>query len=160
MRPSRCLREAFTQWARRGAFAKGSPRLHERFVNTSRALKASPTPTEASWSLLEGFARRSWRLHLETIRRIMTSPREFGPAFSDSQQYQLLLLLIHTFSVLSLQATEETMVTQQVSHRPIKCPCLLARGQKEVRRSTGHIMVTTRHSNQQRSKSRQNPCQV
>ena len=32
----------------------------------------------------------------------------------------LLLLLIHTFSVLSLQLTEETTVTQQVSHRPIK----------------------------------------
>ena len=29
------------------------------------------------------------------------------------------LLLIHTFRALSL-ATEETMVTQQVSHRPIK----------------------------------------
>ena len=36
----------------------------------------------------------------------------------------------------------------------------LARGHKEVRRSTGHIMVTTRYSNQQGSKSRQNPCQV
>ena len=34
-------------------------------------------------------------------------------------------------------ATEETTVTQQVSHRPIKC-----------RRSTGHIMVTTRYSDQ------------
>ena len=32
----------------------------------------------------------------------------------------LLLLLIHTFSVLSLQL-KKTTVTQQVSHRPIKC---------------------------------------
>ena len=77
------------QWARRGAFAKGSRRLHERFVKTSRALKASrrdreafakplskasPIPTEASWSLVEGYARHSWRLHLKTIRQIMTSP--------------------------------------------------------------------------------------
>ena len=31
-----------------------------------------------------------------------------------------------------------------------------ARGHKEVRRSTGHIMVTTRHSNQKGSESRQN----
>ena len=80
------------QWARRGAFAKGSRRLHERFVKTSRALKASrrdreafakpcegfsnasPIPTEASWSLVEGHARHSWRLHLKTIRQIMTSP--------------------------------------------------------------------------------------
>ena len=31
---------------------------------------------------------------------------------------------------------------------------------KEVRRSTGHIMVTTSYSNQQGSKSRRHPCQV
>ena len=31
------------------------------------------------------------------------------------------MLLIHTFSVLSLQLPEETTVVQQVSHRPIKC---------------------------------------
>ena len=75
MKPSRCLHEAFTQWARRGASAKGLRRLHERFMKTSRAPKASAIPTEASWSLLEGFARRSWRLHLEKIREIMTSPQ-------------------------------------------------------------------------------------
>ena len=33
-------------------------------------------------------------------------------------------------------------------------------GHKEVRSSRGHIMVTARYSNQQGSKSRQNPCQV
>ena len=54
-------------------------------------------------------------------------------------------------------ATEETTVTQQVSHRPIKCRSL-SRGHKEVRRSAGHIMVTTRYSGQQGFKSRQNPC--
>ena len=53
-------------------------------------------------------------------------------------------------------ATEETTVTQEVSHRPIKCQSRLACGHKEVvRRSTGHIMVTTRFSDQQGSKSRQ-----
>ncbi|CAM9918724.1 unnamed protein product [Ascophyllum nodosum] len=35
-----------------------------------------------------------------------------------------------------------------------------ARGHKEVRRSTGHIMVTARYSNQLGSKLRQNTCQV
>ena len=35
-----------------------------------------------------------------------------------------------------------------------------ARGHKEVRRSTGRIVVTTRYSNQQGSKSRLNSCQV
>ena len=35
-----------------------------------------------------------------------------------------------------------------------------ARAHKEARRSTGHIMVTARYSNQQGSKSRQNLCQV
>ena len=55
-KPSRCLREAFTQWARRGAVAKGSRRLHERFVKTSRALKASRRDREA-------FAKPSRSLH-------------------------------------------------------------------------------------------------
>ena len=50
-------------------------------------------------------------------------------------------------------ATEETTVTQQVSHRPINVNP--ACGHKEVRRSTGHAMVTTRYSDQQGSKSRQ-----
>ena len=50
-------------------------------------------------------------------------------------------------------ATEETTVTQQVSHRPIKCQPACVH--KEVRRSTGHIMVTTRYSDQQGSESRQ-----
>ena len=35
-----------------------------------------------------------------------------------------------------------------------------ARGHKDVRRSTGDIMVTARYSNQQGFKLRQNPCQV
>ena len=55
-------------------------------------------------------------------------------------------------------ATEETAVIQQVSHRSLNSNP--ARGHKEVRRSTGHIMVTTRYSDQQESKWRQNSCQV
>ena len=43
-------------------------------------------------------------------------------------------------------ASEETTVTQQVSHRPINVN--LACGQKEVRRLTGHIMVTTCYDTQ------------
>ena len=35
-----------------------------------------------------------------------------------------------------------------------------ARGHKDIRRSTGHIAVITCYSDQQGSKSRQNPCQV
>ena len=43
-------------------------------------------------------------------------------------------------------AAEETAVTQQVSYRPIKCQSRLwsQRGTK----ATGHIMVTTRYSDQ------------
>ena len=52
-------------------------------------------------------------------------------------------------------ATEETTVTQQVSHRHLLSNANPACGHKEVRRSTGHIMVTTRYSDQQGSKSRQ-----
>ena len=69
-------------------------------------------------------------------------------------------LLIHVVVVVVdshiqriVLATEETTVTQQVSHRPINANP--ACGHKEVRRSTGHIMVTTRYSDQQGSKSRQ-----
>ena len=58
-------------------------------------------------------------------------------------------------------APQETTLTQQVSHRPVKCQSRLSTGHvmvttrysdqhKEVRRSTGHIMVTTRYSDQQR----------
>ena len=74
---SRALRENV---AGAGGFEKRPRSLREAFS------KASPVPTEASWSLLEGFARRSWRLHLETIRQIMTSP----PISSQLQSVDLL----------------------------------------------------------------------
>ena len=51
-------------------------------------------------------------------------------------------------------ATEETAVTQQVSHRPIKCQSRLW-SQRETK---GHIVWTTRYSDQQGSKSRQKLC--
>ena len=50
-----------------------------------------------------------------------------------------LLLLIHTFSVLSLQLKKLGLSNADP-----------ARGHKEVRRSTGHIMGTARYSNQHR----------
>ena len=53
---------------------------------------------------------------------------------------------------------QRIIVLVTVSHKPIKCNP--ARSPKEVRRSTGHIMVTTRYSDHQGSKSRQNPCQI
>ena len=75
------------------------------------------------------------------------------------QTPSLHMLLISHIQRIVL-ATEETTVTQQVSHRIDLSNANPARGHKQVRRSTGHIMVTTPYSNQQRSKSRQNPCQV
>ena len=60
--------------------------------------------------------------------------------------------LIHTFSVLSLQLKKlrgHNKSAIDLSNANPAC------GHKEVRRSTGHIMVTTRHSDQQGSKSRQ-----
>ena len=65
-----------------------------------------------------------------------------------SKYFLLLLYLILAFSVLSLQLNKYQMPTTP-----------LARSHKEVRRSRDHIMVTARYSNQ-RSKTRQNPCQV
>ena len=64
----------------------------------------------------------------------------------------LLLLLIHTFSVLSLQLKKLRWHNKSALDLSNANP---ACGHKEVRRSTGHIMVTTRYSDQQGSKSRQ-----
>ena len=72
-------------------------------------------------------------------------------------ELSLLWLLVHTFSVLSLQLKKLRRHNKSVIDLSNVNP---ARGHKEVRRSTGHIMVTARYSNQQGSKSRQNPCQV
>ena len=62
-------------------------------------------------------------------------------------------MLIHTFSVLSLQLNkirQRNKSAIDLSHANPAC------GHEEVGRSTGHlIMVTTRYSDQQGSKSRQ-----
>ena len=62
------LREGFVN--NREEFVEAPWRLREAFSKT-RSAKASRSP-------LEGFAkpsrRRSWRLHLESVRQIMTSP--------------------------------------------------------------------------------------
>ena len=68
-----------------------------------------------------------------------------------------LLLIIHTFSVLSLQLKKLRGYNDSAIDLLNDNP---SRGHKEVRRSPGHIMVTARYSNQQGRKSRQNPCQV
>ena len=74
----------------------------------------------------------------------------------------LLLLIhtfIHTFSVCIVLATEETTVTQRVSHRPIKC-------QSHSWSQRGKKVNESHHGDNpllrpfQGSKSRQNPCQV
>ena len=64
----------------------------------------------------------------------------------------LLLLLIHTFSVLSLQLKKLRRRNKSAIDLSNANP---ACGHKAVRRSTGHIMVTTRYSDQQGSKPRQ-----
>ena len=64
----------------------------------------------------------------------------------------LLLLMIHTISALSLQLKKLRCHNKSAIDLSNANP---ACGHKEVRRSTGHIMVTTRYSDQQGSKSRQ-----
>ena len=88
--------------------------------------------------------------------------------FSSCNVYWLLIVVVDSHIQRIVLATEETTVTQQVSHRPVVVVVFFtltdrastsnanpACGHKEVRRSTGHIMVTTRYSDQQGSKSRQ-----
>ena len=62
-------------------------------------------------------------------------------------------LLIRTFSVLSLQLNKLRCHNKSAIDLSNANP---ARGHKEVRRSTGHIVVTTRYPDQQVSKLRQN----
>ena len=59
----------------------------------------------------------------------------------------LIVVIVDSHIQRIVLATEETTVTQQVSHRPIKCRSRFC-GHKEVRRSTGHILVTTRYDTQ------------
>ena len=64
----------------------------------------------------------------------------------------ILLLIIHTFGVLSLQLKKlrrHNKSAIDLSNANSAC------GHEEVPRSTGHIMGTTRYSDQQESKSRQ-----
>ena len=74
------------------------------------------------------------------------------PSSTVKSNFVLLLLLIHTFSVLSLQLKKLRWHNKSAIDLSNANP---ACGHKEVRRSTGHIMVTTRYSDQQGSKSRQ-----
>ena len=64
----------------------------------------------------------------------------------------LLFLLIHTFSVLSLQLKKLRWYNKSVIDLSNANP---ACGHKEVPRSTGHIIVKTCSSDQQGSKPRQ-----
>ena len=69
----------------------------------------------------------------------------------------VIVVLIQTFSVLSLQLKKLWRHNKSAIDLSNANP---ACGHKEIRRSTVHNMVTTRYSDQQGSKSRQNPCRV
>ena len=84
--------------------------------------------------------------HLQTVAKHSSSVQV--PAWL----LLLLLMLIHTFSVLSLQLKKLRWHNKSVIDLSNANP---ACGHKEVRRSKGHIMVTTRYSDQQGSKPRQ-----
>ena len=66
-------------------------------------------------------------------------------------------MVVYTFSVLSFQSEKLRLYNKSAIDLSNVNP---ARGHKEVQRSTGHIIVTTRYSDQEGSKSRQNPRQV
>ena len=84
-----------------------------------------------------------------TFRCLSSCGRE---AIKSSVIMLLLLLLIQTFSVLSLQLKNLRRHNKSVIDLSNANP---ACGHKDVPRSTGHIMVTTRYSKQQGSKSQQ-----
>ena len=70
--------------------------------------------------------------------------------------YGVTCLLIDSHIQRIVVETEETTVTQQVSHTPTQ----RHRGHKELRPSTGPKMVKARYSNQQGLHSRRNLCWV
>ena len=79
-----------------------------------------------------------------------------------NQAVRIILLVVVFVVVVDLHiqrivlATEEPTVTQQVGHRPIKRQSRFLWSQRGTKsRSTDHIVVTTRYSDQQGSKSRQ-----
>ena len=94
----------------------------------------------------------SWYPLLQ-FRMYETSSAPAGYTRSRQTELLLLLLLIHTFSVLFLRLKKLRRHNKSAIDLSNANP---ACGHKEVRRSTGHIMVTTRYSDQQGSKSRQN----
>ena len=65
---------------------------------------------------------------------------------SNSEDKMFVVVVLFTFTDRA-----STIPSNNMDANPV-------RGHKEVPRSTGHIMVTTRYSDQQRSKSRQKVC--
>ena len=90
-------------------------------------------------------------MHAYIHTYIISSPLPPKPGFG-VRVVVVLVVLIHAFSVLSLQLKKRGRHNKSAIDLSNANP---ACGHKEVRRSTGHIMVTTRYSDQQGSKSRQ-----
>ena len=97
----------------------------------------------------------SW-LHLSRVSPALLPPERPShthtpkPGFG-GRGHEMIVYYVMLLCQRIVLATEETTATLQVSHRPIKYNP--ACGHKEVPRSTGHIVVTTRYSDQQGSKS-------
>ena len=99
------------------------------------------------------------KTHHTTIIGVVLEHKERYDIITTDEEWHILVKVVVVVVVDShmqriVLATEETTVTQQVSHKPLS-NANPACGHKEVRRSTGHIVVTTRYSDQQASKSRQ-----
>ena len=68
-----------------------------------------------------------------------------------ASRHLIKLLAIHVFSALSLQLKKIRWCQQRVSRGPIRCHSP-AVGNEGVRRSTGHIIVTTRNAQTNRNR--------
>ena len=101
-------------------------------------------------SLLATWCVEQWHI---IVRRQVQQCDFLQHVFKICQNDQyVLLLLVHMFSVLSLQLKKlwrHNKSAIDLSNADPAC------GHKEVRRSTGHIMMTIRYSDQQVSTSRQ-----
>ena len=67
-----------------------------------------------------------------------TTLRFTGPVRVDPRQFIVVVVVVDSHVQRIILATEETTVTQQVSHRPIKCQSRLLWSQRETKVNGSH----------------------
>ena len=149
-RPARDLEVFGEHPALQSGRTRSQPRGLTMSVSYADALLAYAMRAVEAKMTMEEEAAEIERAHDSLLEERLEKEREW---FEELERRGTILLL-NSHIQRTVLATGETTVTQQVNYRLINASS--ACGHKEVPRSTGHIVVTTRYSDQQGSKSRQN----